>query len=49
MSKHRNHDEAFKARVTLKAVKGKRRVPELVAADRKPLKDHGGDSSLLPI
>ncbi len=31
ISKRRNHDAAFKARVALEAVKGGRRVPELAA------------------
>jgi transposase-like protein len=32
MSKRRNHDAAFEARVALEAVKGKRTVSELAAA-----------------
>ena len=32
MSKHRNHDAAFKARIALEALKGKRTVSELAAA-----------------
>ncbi len=42
MSKRRNHDAAFKARVALEALKGERTVSELVAAYEDPSVEEGG-------
>ena len=42
MSKRRNHDAAFKARVALEAVKGERTVSELAA-------DYGVHRVILPV
>ena len=39
MSKRRNHDAAFKARVALEAVKGERTVSELAAEYGRPSDD----------
>jgi transposase len=48
MSKRRNHDVAFKARVALEAMKGERTVSELAAAySVDPTMIHQGKKSLL--